>query len=170
MCMDHVPAWVDLTSTQKAVRRGKAARDLRAGMSQAEVARKYGVTPQSVWAWNQRLAKDGLAGMRSRPQTGRPTKLNEAQCRDLLEVLLAGPEHAGFDGIHLWNGRQILEVIRRDFGVDFHEKYVQRLLRNLGFRLRMPDRQALEKDLEKKRAWRQGVWEYAKKNSVKDSP
>lgn len=161
-----VPSWVQLTTSQKEARRKEAAKLLLAGVPQVDVAKKFGVKPQTVFDWKTALEQEGMKGLDAVPKSGRPTKLTEAQRAKLETLLDAGPAAAGFDA-QLWSGAEVRELIVREFDVEFHEKYVPRLLRNLGFRLRMPDREALEKDQAKKAAWRAATWEYSKKNSRK---
>jgi len=163
--MGHVvPSWVTLSTKDKEARRLAAARDLLDGMPQVEVATKYGVKRQTVHIWKKWLDKKGLDGLTSRPRSGRPTKLNEEQCRALVEVLLKGPREQGFR-TDAWNSRRVQRVIEQAFGVEYHVNHVPRLLRSLGFRPRKPDRQALEKDEAAKQAWLETTWEYCKKNS-----
>ena len=157
------PAWVKLTTSQKEARRRAAARDLRRGVPQVEVARKYGVAPQTVFLWKQALEAEGLAGLRSKPRAGRPAKLSEKQCDDLVRFLLAGPRQHGF-ATDAWNGTRVGQVIRQEFGVEYHRAHISRLLHRLGFRPRLPDREAIEKDPAAKREWLERTWEYAKKN------
>lgn len=138
-----------------------AARDLRKGVPQVEVARKYGVRPQAVHQWKKRLDAEGLDALRGRPKTGRPVKLSEKQAQQLVKILAAGPEKRGHA---VWSSRKVQALIEERFGVQFSANHVPKLLRRLGFRLRMPDRQAMEKDLVGKRAWIESTAADLKKN------
>ena len=158
------PAWVKLNRAQMEARRLAAAKDLLAGVSQVEVARKYGVKPPSVNVWKRRLEQEGIDGLRLRPKSGRPTKLSKADGERLVKALLASPRAAGFQ-TDVWTGPQVKRFVAAKFGVDFHEKSVPRVLRDLGFRLRMPDREAIEKDPARKAEWLREAWPQAKKNS-----
>ena len=62
-------------------RRLEAARLLRAGLSQSEVARKVGVHRQSVSRWARELDTSGVHGLRKAQRTGRPPKLTAVQMR-----------------------------------------------------------------------------------------
>ena len=77
-------------------RRREAARLLRQGLSQSEVARRVGVHRQSVSRWARELEQSGVRGLRRARRTGRPPKLSAAQLRDLKRALVRGPEAFGF--------------------------------------------------------------------------
>lgn len=68
---------------QKEARRLAAARDLRKGMPQVEITRKYGASPQAVHQWKKRLDTEGKDALRCRPKTDQPVKLSD------VRVLLA---------------------------------------------------------------------------------
>jgi transposase len=57
-------------------RRLEAARLLRQGLGQSEVARAVGVQRQSVSRWARELGESGLRGLRKAARTGRPAKLS----------------------------------------------------------------------------------------------
>lgn len=164
MCVDRIaPSWVKLTAEQKEARRLEAAKDLAAGMAQADVARKYGVRKQTVHIWKAWIAEGGVDRLKRRPKTGRRPKLAEKDAEKLVKILLAGPRKHGFR-TDAWNSRRVQQVIVDKFGVEYSVTHVPKLLRGLGFRPRMPDRQAIEKDPAKKKAWLDSTWELAKKN------
>src|SRR5437764_3200332 len=83
---------------QAEARRLAAAELFAQGVGPAEVARRFGVTPQSVSGWRKRWVVDGVDGLRSRGQPGYPPLLNETQRAELVGALNAGPEASGFDG------------------------------------------------------------------------
>ncbi len=84
------PAGVRRDFAALETRRIEAARSLRAGLSQAEVARKVGVHRQSVSRWARELEQSGLRGLRKAERTGRPPRLSAAQLRDLERALKRG--------------------------------------------------------------------------------
>ena len=68
-----------LTPEQMEERRLAAAALLRRGrLSQAAIARRLGVSGASVCRWAATLAQDGRRGLRARPRTGRPGRLDAA--------------------------------------------------------------------------------------------
>ncbi|GHH72978.1 hypothetical protein GCM10018793_10880 [Streptomyces sulfonofaciens] len=49
------------------------------GLRDAEIARRLGVSRQTVGTWRHRWQGAGLAGLRQRPRTGRPATVDEAE-------------------------------------------------------------------------------------------
>jgi|SRR5215471_17722134 len=110
-------------------RRMEAARLLRTGLSQSEVARKVGVHRQSVSRWADELEHSGVRGLRKAERTGRPPKLSAAQLRDIERALKRGPESFGFTS-GLWSAIRVRELIEQRTGVRYHEDHVWRILRS----------------------------------------
>ena len=109
-------------------RRMEAARLLRQGLSQSQVARELGVHRQSVSRWARELEQSGVRGLRKAERTGRPAKLTPAQLRDLERVLKRGPEAFGFSS-GLWTASRVRDLIEYRSRVRYHEDHVWRILR-----------------------------------------
>ena len=60
-------------------RRLEAARLLREGLGQSQVARAVGVHRQLVSRWARELSESGLRGLRKAGRTGRPAKFSPTQ-------------------------------------------------------------------------------------------
>lgn len=155
-----------LTREQMEERRLEGARLLRLGKTtQAEIARELGVSRATVSDWAKRLAADGPGAVRRRQPTGRAPKLSVAQQRTLLHLLDRGALAAGFPEAR-WTGRRVVTLIRRVFGVGYHERYVPRLLRKLGWSRQVPLPRAQERDEDLVRAWLARDWPRIKKGTA----
>jgi transposase len=109
-------ATVSKAEREQAEARRLAATELFAQkVPQAEIARRFGVTPTAVCKWRKRWLAEGAEGLRSKGQPGYPPLLSQAQCTELVEVLKAPPKASGFDGG--WTLARVATVIRRRFGV-----------------------------------------------------
>jgi transposase len=127
-------------------RRLRAAGLFATGVGQAEVARRLGVSRQSVHLWYQRWQAEGAGGLRSRGPTGPSPKLSDAQLAQVEQALLAGATANGFVG-ELWTLDRIATVIERLTGVRHHSAWVWALLRHrLGWSVQRPVRRAAERD------------------------
>jgi transposase len=140
----------------------EAARLLRAGLSQAEVARRVEVHRQSVSRWARELEESGVRGLRKAGRTGRPAKLTAAQLRDLERALKRGPEAFGFAS-GLWTASRVRDLIEYRTGVRYHEAHVWRILRKLNWSCQRPSGRALERDEEAIRQWKRLAWPRIKK-------
>ena len=130
----------------------EAARLLRQGLSQSEVARAVGVHRQWVSRWARELSESGVRGLRKAGRTGRPAKLSPVQLRDLDRALRRGPEAFGYAG-GLWTAARVRGLIEQRTGVRYHEDHVWRILRKLGWTCQRPSGRALERDEAK-------IWSY----------
>lgn len=144
-------------------RRRRGARLLEAGIAQAEVARRVGVTRTSVSRW-ERLRQEGGADALKRPKRfGRPRRLSEAQCEELIEQLKVGALAAGF-ATELWTLPRIRTLIEQRFAVKLTEPSVWRLLRALGWSVQRPTGQARQRNENAIRTWKARRWPELKKS------
>ena len=68
-------------------RRRRAVRLLDGGVKQAEVARRVGVTRTSVSRWEKLRQEGGHEALRRPKRFGRPRRLSDAQCEELIKQL-----------------------------------------------------------------------------------
>ena len=114
-------------------RRRLAASMLAKGRGIREVARTIGAAPSSVKRWKDALEEGGKNALKSKPHTGRPSRLSVKQRQDLLKILQQGPRAANVRADQ-WTCRHVGTVIRRNFGVKYHPDHVSRILRALGWK------------------------------------
>ena len=149
---------------QKAVR-GKAARQRRLqaarlfaqGLSQAEIARRLGVSRQTASRWHARWRTGGRAGLAGPGRWGRPSRLSDRDWQRVEQALLAGAEAHGFD-TDLWTLPRVAEVIWRLTGVSYHPGHVWWLLRRHHWSPQRPARRAAERDDAAVARWRAEEW------------
>jgi transposase len=161
-----------LTPEQLEERRLVAGRLLRAGrLSQAEIARRLGVSRMAVSQWAEQLTHSppGLAALRRRPKPGRPPRLTPRQWRELLDVLAEGAMRSGFE-TERWTLPRVRAVIERRFGVTYHADYLSVRLRDLGWTAQRPAIRARERDEEVIRAWLDRDWPRIKKRPAARAP
>jgi len=143
-------------------RRFEAARLLKQGVWPAEVARRLGVSRQSIHRWQQRLAQEGRRGLRKVGRAGRPPKLTPADVRWLKRALTAGPEAHGYE-LGLWTLKRVAQLIETQFGVRYTQPRVWQILRGLGWSCQRPTGQARERDEAAIRRWKRVEWPRLKK-------
>src|SRR5712692_2806447 len=160
------PAGVRRDFAALEARRMEAARLLRQGLSQSQVARAVGVHRQSVSRWARELEQSGVRGLRQAQRTGRPPKLGPAQLRDLERALKRGPEAFGFAS-GLWTASRVRAVIEYRTGVRYHEDHVWRILRKLNWSCQRPSGKALERDEQAIRQWKRVTWPRIKKSPLR---
>ena len=87
------------------------------GMSREDAAGRAGMDRQTLRDWVIRFNAEGIAGLRDRPKSGRPTWLDDGQLAALKALVLRGPEPERDD---------------ERFGVSYTENGMLRLLHDLG--------------------------------------
>jgi transposase len=138
-------------------RRRRGARLLAAGVAPAEVARQVGVSRQAAWRWEQLRQSGGLEALRRPKRFGRPRRLSDAQCEELVRQLKAGALAAGFS-TELWTLPRTAQLIEQRFAVRLTQPSVWRLLRALGWSVQRPTGQARQRDEKAIRTWKSRRW------------
>jgi len=111
-----------MTRDEMEARRLNAAGELtRTKGSQANVARKYGVTRTTASRWAHTLSNEGMDALHRRTGGGRPSKLTPGQ---LAQV-------ARFCKEKQITSAGLVKAIEKKFGVHYHKDHACRLLRRL---------------------------------------
>src|SRR5262245_9180958 len=82
------------------------------GMTCPEVARLLGDAPRSVENWVHRFDQEGLAGLTEGERSGRPSRLDEKQVKEINRMLRSKPSDAGMR-VNLWDGKTLSAWIDR---------------------------------------------------------
>jgi transposase len=143
-------------------RRLEAAQLFGGGATQAEVARRLGVSRVSAMRWYRLWRKGGRGRLGQTPPLGRPSRLGAAQLKRIEQVLLKGPQAQGYT-TELWTLPRVAVVVERVSGVRYHPGHVWRVLRGMGWSLQRPALRARERDDEAIAQWKRRDWPRAKK-------
>jgi transposase len=138
-------------------RRLRAGRLFEQGLSQAEVARRLGTSPQNVSRWYAKWRQGGRVTLAGPTRLGRPPRLSDSDWRRVERALLAGAQAHGFD-TDLWTLPRVAEVIWRLTGVSYHPGHVWWLLRRRRWSPQRPARRASERDEAEIARWRAEEW------------
>jgi transposase len=125
----------NLTRDEMESRRLLAADDLQRGLTQSQVARKFGVSRTTASRWHRALNGRGVEALRKRRAPGRPSRLNVEQLKVVAEVYRAGPRACGFESDR-WTTARFAEAIQARFGVRYDPDHVGRIMHRLGLRER----------------------------------
>jgi transposase len=136
----------------KTWRRAKAVKDYMGGTSVMSLSMELNVARSTINRWLQRFDAKGTRGLRPIKHPGSKSRLTEKQLNKLVEVIEAGPQAAGFD-TGIWTGPMVGDWIRREFGVEYHNHYIPRLLHRLGFSVQRPRKRLARADKERQEQW-----------------
>jgi transposase len=114
-------------------RRLLAAQELQRGLSQSQVARKYGVSRTTASRWQRALSGKGMEGLRKRRAPGRPSRLTAEQLKSVAERFEAGPRLCGFTADR-WTTVKLAQAIEARFGIHYDPDHVGRIMHRLGLR------------------------------------
>lgn len=135
------------------------------GFGPVDIARKLGVERRSVRRWKAIYRKRGKRGLKAKPASGRPPKLDGRKKRRLEKYLLRGACTAGFP-TELWTCPRVSQLIRHKFRVRYHVDHIGRLLRSLGWSPQRPERRARERDEKAIQLWIKKEWPRIKKKPI----
>jgi transposase len=114
-------------------RRLEAAEDLLNGVTQARVARKFGVSRTTASRWYRTLEGQGMERLRKRKAPGRPSRLTSSQMEQVRELYYAGPRSFGMEADR-WTTARLAHAIEMRFGIRYDPDHVGRLMHRLGLR------------------------------------
>ena len=105
---------------------------VRDGMDRGAAAKIGGMDRQTLRDWVHRFNASGAGGLLDDWTEGPKPRLSSAQMAEVARIVGAGPDREK-DGVVRLRRVDLKRVIAERFGVDFPERYVGTLLKELGF-------------------------------------
>lgn len=134
---------------------------LSIGRTQAEVARRCGVSVVTACRWHKALREKGALAWCRHP-LGRPSKLTIEHIACLEAFLPVGAQAKGF-ATDLWTLPRISAVLEQETGVRVHPGHLWRILVRLGWSAQKPEGRARQRDEEAIARWKRYTWPSLKK-------
>ena len=100
-----------------------------AGKSVEAASELVGITKNNGYIWQRRWNKKGYKGLIPRYAGGKPSKLDESQKTRLRELIAKRDD---------WTTKEVRDLIRDEFGVEYSLKQVRVILRKMGARYGKP--------------------------------
>lgn len=133
-------------------RRCKAVLEYLNGKSVIAIANMLDAARSSVYEWLDFYDALGPDGLRTTKPPGAECRLSEKQQEELVKIIEAGPVAAGYN-TGIWTGPMLGNLIRRRFGVAYHNHHIPRLLHKLGFSVQRPRKRLAKADAEAQEYW-----------------
>jgi transposase len=130
---------------------------LHDGLDTWSIAARVGVSTTTIYRWRDAFLVDRWASLIRGKSPGRPAKLQPNQLKRLKELVVAGPEAAGY-ATGCWNAALVQALIEREFGKTFHVNYISTLLKNLGFSYQKARFVSDHLDEVARKRWRTRQW------------
>ena len=105
---------------------------VRDGMDRGEAAKIGGMDRQTLRDWVHRFNVAGPDGLLDNWTSGPKPRLSPDQLAEFARIVETGPDRK-VDGVVRWRRIDLKRVIAERFGVDYHQRYVGKLLKKLGF-------------------------------------
>ena len=102
------------------------------GMNRTEAARVGGMDRQTLRDWVHRFNDHGPEGLKDDLARPRPRRLTAAQQAELATIVETGPDRA-VHGVVRWRRIDLKALIAERFGVEYHERTIGKLLKDMGF-------------------------------------
>jgi putative transposase len=134
--------------------RRAAVLEVRTGTPKSTVAKRYGISRETLYTWLERA--DPQTGDVPLRAPGPECQLSPGQLARLAQLLRRWPRELGIEADR-WTLRLMRDLIEREFAVSYHPHHVARILEAIGFSHQRPERQARQQDPEKIREWEQTV-------------
>ena len=105
----------------------------KSGKSQKEIGVIFNLSQSAVSKilihYNEEQNKD------FKDRRGAKSKLSETQKNELKNLLSNSPSDYGF---HVWNKWSIQSLIKTEFGIEYHENYIYKIMRCINFTSQLP--------------------------------
>ena len=116
------------TAGYQQVIRARIVRDAAHGYSNAKIARRHGVTVDTVRCWRGRYAAEGLAGLADRPRSGRPPRFTPVQVAEVKALACQLPAETGVP-LSRWSCPELAgEVVARGIAPAISASTIRRIL------------------------------------------
>jgi transposase len=121
-----------------------------------EVAAKVELDAATIWRVCNRYQQTGLhVALYDAPRSGCPRRLTPSQLTTLSELLTQGAVAHGWPN-DIWTAKRVVELIKRDFDLDFSCYHVRTILKkHLGWTLQRPIQRVKERDEPAIKQWKE---------------
>jgi transposase len=114
------------------------------GYSQQEIGKFYGLSQSAVSLIIISARKGNLENQEEK--RGAKSRLTDGELEDLKGILDSEQSEAGFSG---WNKWSVKALIHREFGVDYHENYIWKIMEKIGYTSQLPSKKDYRQDARK---------------------
>jgi transposase len=132
------------------------------GHTPPDIAQLLHVHRSRAHQWVRHWLDYGLEGIKEGHRSGRPRQLTDAQRRQLHDIIERGPVAYGLN-TGLWTSKVVAEVIREEYGVDYHPGHVRKLLYQAGCSVQRPTTRLVQADPRAQRKWTRYTYPNLKK-------
>ena len=133
--------------------RVQAVRAFHNGMPVTSIAKACQTHRSTVYRWVARFENEGgVKGLVRKPVSGRPQKLASLDEVGLSSIILKTACDFGYE-TDFWTCARLLQVIRKESGIEISKWTIRRRLREAGLTYQKPEQKYFEADEAKRKQW-----------------
>ena len=102
---------------------------IKKGYNVHKIADIMNVSVRTIYNWKKRYEKNGTKGLKTKRKPGRKGKLSPEDMENLKELLKKKD---------YWTTREVKELIKNEFGIEYTLRHVARILRKIGMVYQKP--------------------------------
>ena len=110
---------------------------LLSGWKSTNIASLFGLSRWSVVKWIYKANDEGIESIQDKQRSGRPPRVTDTCKQDLDNALQKSPKDFGISRAR-WDGKVVVEYLKRYHGVTIRPRRAQQLLQELGYALKQP--------------------------------
>jgi transposase len=119
---------------------------LKQGKKVIEIAEILGRLPQTINRWIREYKKNGIAGLRAKKRSGRPSVLSKEEKKDLKKDL-QNPATKHGHKTDLWTLPVVMQHIKKKYKKKISKTATWRLLKGLGLSSKKAEKRYYEADI-----------------------
>lgn len=116
----------------KVLRKLLFMKQLYKGSSVPQASEEVGVSKVIGYNWLKKWNEEGIEGLEPKYGGGRPPELSQKEKEELKEILKERDD---------WSTKGVKHLIEEEFGVDYSERHVNRMLKKFGLKHAKPYQQ-----------------------------
>ena len=123
---------------------------IKDGVSSYEIGNRLRCPHSKVLYWKYRFDEEGISGLKTRPRSGKPSKLTKDEKKHIKHIL--GERN-------WWKTKWVSDLVYKETGVVYSQRHVVRLLHAWGFEKIRPRKEHAEADERERK-------EFSKKTGI----
>jgi transposase len=123
------------TAAARTVERAQIIQLASKGLLVPAIARQLGIGQDVVRQWLKRFNAEGLAGLRDRPRSGRPTTYSPEQVGEMIAAALTNPHDLG-QAFGSWTFQRLARYLNETQGIGIQPSRLHEILSAEGLRWR----------------------------------
>lgn len=153
------------TDSRRLYERYQSVKLVLEGRTRKEAGHIIGRDEHTVSHYVKNYQQNGLQGLDSKKQSGRPSRLTNEQEAELVQIVAYHtPEEVGFKARANWTLKLVCALISREWGYEYSQKGVSTLLHRLNLSWTQPTYTLKKADPKKQKEFTEEIFPHLKKN------